>query len=323
MKKFVSNILDWVRDRVQKNPRVFVVLCLAVFELFCVYLVWRFSDDLGGLGQFVSRLARNTTVAAALFSAPVAFLIWAFRNHDKQKDIETAEKQNDIKEKELDLKTFTQFQQWACDTENPDLQVVAINQLCPYVLGEHGESFKRPTFILLKTLWFNLVKKQVEKWDDRFDLKAAQNWREELRKITNTPLGESINYALLQKKGQVFRDHEKELSRACFAGLNFNLPNLDQPIDLSGLNMKGIILCGSYMRSVSLEDSDLSWANLSAAKFENCKMNNTNLDQTDLIYPHFVGIDFSRAKLPIWFYDLENYCFPACKGHKKDQQPQP
>lgn len=329
MKNWVKQIWTWADQN-----RTLSVLVLAVFELLVLFLIWRgfacwfdcwfdwVCSLFVGVRDFLKVIFKNATLAAALFSAPIAYLIWAFRNNDKQREIN----QKDI---ELDEKTFNQLQQWACDTSNPDLQVVAINQLCPYVLGEHGERFKRPTFILLKTLWFNLVKEHLEKIEEEYLLreyeekfqklfekpadyfnsgecfKMTQNWKEELRQITKTPLGQAINYALLQKKGQVFRDHEKELPTACFAGLRFGLPNLDQPINLSGLDMRGIDLRGAKLslsdptnlKKHNLKSVILKHANLSLADFYNCDMENADLSYANTDYAVFNWVNLVGANL--------------------------
>jgi uncharacterized protein YjbI with pentapeptide repeats len=337
MKKVFEIIWTWA-----KNNRTSAVLGLAVIELLLLCLVWRgfecwfdwFCHPFVGFRDFLKVIFKNSPLTAALFSAPIAYLIWAFRDHDKQEDIRNAKKQNEIKENELkqkdeqhhldlDSKTFNQLQQWACDTSNPDLQVVAINQLCPYVLGEHGDRFKRPTFILLKTLWFSLVKEQVEKWDDQFNewkkkfdsttqISLSQNgwqnkqlqiglipsqkpindWKNQLDQISSIPLAQAINYALVQKNGKVLRDHFKELPKACFAGLNFYLPNVDQPIDLSGLDMREIDLRGTDMRSALLQEADLSYA-----KLQNCILWRANLNLANLKYTNLSQANLREGNL--------------------------
>jgi uncharacterized protein YjbI with pentapeptide repeats len=313
-----------------------------------------------------------------------AFVLWWFRDINKRHEIENARK-------DTNLKDFQQICQWAAgehlkdrnpivvycrpqnkrlktqtqsneglDDLNDTLRISAVHQLAAFVRGDFGEHFKRPAFVLLKTLWLNLVKEHLEKWDDKFDKypqefnefnyspetdkhvlaphieyikqfgfvpykvireqpigKEIQKWRDELKRITQTPLGHAINYALVQKNGKVLRDHAKDLPNACFAGLNFNLPNVDQPIDLSGLDMSGIDmrwsdidntlfnnsilikskLIYSVLKNINLTNANLTGIDLRHSYISDSKLLGTILCESNLENTHLLDVDLSNANI--------------------------
>jgi uncharacterized protein YjbI with pentapeptide repeats len=133
-----------------------------------------------------------------LAGAPIAFLLWKFRDANALWQIEN-------QRKDTNLKDFQQLSQWASglhliegkeintETRNATgltitkeiernikpqinwshslsmrdgasgLQISAIHQLTGFLSGDFGKQFVKPTFILLKSLWQALVQTELEK----------------------------------------------------------------------------------------------------------------------------------------------------------------
>jgi hypothetical protein len=80
-------------------------------------------------------------VSSLLITAPILFVIWAFRDHNRLRELENQRKDTNLKE-------FQRLQEWATNSEknNVALQISALHSLRGYLKGEYGESFRRGAF---------------------------------------------------------------------------------------------------------------------------------------------------------------------------------
>lgn len=159
------------------------------------------------------------TLITALFSAPILFLIWRFRDQNATQQIEN-------QRKDINLKEFQKIAEWVSglhlveneitekETKESDdvksekttkytlpdesrsiptfsksdgavgLQIAAIHSLLPFFRGEHGESFRRPALNLLTSAWLALQQKDLLVLEELDDLKqkgelSDSEWQQE------------------------------------------------------------------------------------------------------------------------------------------------
>lgn len=75
--------------------------------------------------------------------APIAFIVWVFRDQNRLRELSNARKDTNLKE-------FQQLQEWATGfgkaKDNEALQISALHSLRGYLKGEYGEDFRRGAF---------------------------------------------------------------------------------------------------------------------------------------------------------------------------------
>ena len=156
-----------------------------------------------------------------IVSAPVAFVIWHFRDENNRQQIEN-------QRKDINLKEFQKLSEWVSGAHLPEiktvskttqkssskdgaeiieqttelseeyakkpntadfdtfskrdgaiaLQISAIYNLLPFFRGDHGESFRRPAFNLLKSAWQAMQQDSLKKLDEGnlFYFRARENF---------------------------------------------------------------------------------------------------------------------------------------------------
>lgn len=323
------------------NLRWLVLLFIA---LITYWLVRKYLPDFK-----ISKIARlsnasDATVMLALIGAPVAYVIWWFRDANARQQIEN-------QRKDVNLKDFQRLAEWAAGMHLPEnkvttsekeikakanpsietltstetsaiptstlihtpsrregaasLQIAAIYQLQAFLQGEYGRYFQRPAFQLLKSIWLALVSQHLEKIEYIYDLdnisspkdiKAIKekllSWRTELMSITNSPLGRTINVAVGTQQGWLLRTHKGDLPNAVFTGYNSQLAAITQPLELDGLDLRGIQFQGANLSSARLQNTNLKWAKLQVTYMNRALLQGANLEETNL-----QGADLSRAQL--------------------------
>lgn len=158
------------------------------------------ADDLRALRDS----SGSWTLITALISAPIAFVIWLFRDINNLWQIEN-------QRKDINLKDFQKLAEWAsglhlvedkvitteklvsggasetittCESTglpsdvvlstpsrregSASLQVAAVVQLQAFLRGEFGHQFEKPAFTLLTSIWMALMQKHVDAWQDEF-----------------------------------------------------------------------------------------------------------------------------------------------------------
>ncbi|HHE3463255.1 hypothetical protein [Pasteurella multocida] len=128
------------------------------------------------------------TLITAIITAPIAFIIWVFRDINSTQQIENQRKDINLKEfqkiaewvsglhliedevtekiaNQTEQETTKKYTQQSENLSIPTfskkdgavgLQIAAIYNLLPFYRGEHGESFKKPAFNLLKSAWLSM-----------------------------------------------------------------------------------------------------------------------------------------------------------------------
>ena len=269
-----------------------------------------------------------------IVSAPVAFVIWHFRDENNRQQIENQRKDINLKEFQKlsewvsgahlpEIKavskttqkssskdgaieqTTEQSEEYAKKTDTADfdtfskrdgavaLQISAIYNLLPFFRGDYGESFRLPAFNLLKSAWQAMQQDSLNQLEvDNLSDEKRTEIIVDLVKKANRPIGVALTHILLSlNQGNTklnLRDFPEMLPNICLAGMNFSLGGVSEIAkDLSGLNLNGIDLRGSFSIEVQFQGSQLfmaklQYAQLSSVNFQNADLSLANLQNADL-----------------------------------------
>ena len=271
-----------------------------------------------------------------IVSAPVAFVIWHFRDENNRQQIEN-------QRKDINLKEFQKLSEWVSGAHLPEiktvskttqksslkdgvevvektterseeyskkpdtadfdtfskwegavaLQISAIYNLLPFFRGDYGESFRLPAFNLLKSAWQAMQQDSLNQLEvDNLSDEKRTEIIVDLVKKANRPIGVALTHILLSlNQGNTklnLRDFPEMLPNICLAGMNFSLGGVSEIAkDLSGLNLNGIDLRGSFSIEVQFQGSQLfmaklQYSQLSSVNFQNADLSLANLQNADL-----------------------------------------
>ncbi len=240
-----------------------------------------------------------------LVSAPVAFVIWLFRDTDKRADIENARGTLLHARQEMRLEDRQKWIEWAC-SDKPDtntLRLVAVAQLGAYAQGRFGQEFRENTFVLLLQLWADWVRDYLE-----------GDPLEKLKSRAAEPYAQALTRALAGDGGATMRQFKRYLPDCCLAGMNFNLPGMPK-MDLSGCDfshadLRAITLQYANLKSSRFWAADLSsveigCSDLSGAAFAAAVLKSAYLDTNTLNGAFFHGSILDKATL-VFLLNSEN-----------------
>ena len=322
--------------------RAFFIISVAFIEFILVYCIsddkW-FNDTMKFVGD--NKLG---TVAAVAFASPVAYVIWYIRDANRLAEIQN-------KRHDTFLKDFHKIEEWATalpqveeekrenieteqepktelaskKKEKPSItQIAAIHQLRPYLLGNMGKDFQRPTFEIYKALLDSWQLKEEEEGKKRnaIDIPAYINairqiifeeidffrkvpWKEEGQRGEN----EYQENLLKELDLKYFHLNNKNLAGLNLMGaklsgaalLDANLRHADlRHVDLRDGNLlsadlRGANLIGTNLQSAKLQGADLRSANLMSAKVQGAEFEDANLQGADLRFINGGSAFFTRA----------------------------
>ena len=166
------------------------------------------------------------------------------------------------------------------------LQISAIYNLLPFFRGDYGESFRLPTFNLLKSAWQVLQQDELNELNklslrkENFSIER-NNIIKNLRQKALSPIGISLTHVLLSKNRentQLNLQNFLETMRLnlCLAGMNLS------GVDLSGANLSRADLSRADLSGANLFGADLSRADLSRARLFDTNLFDAQLYETDL-----------------------------------------
>ena len=286
-----------------------------------------------------------------IVSAPVAFVIWHFRDANNRQQIEN-------QRKDINLKEFQKLSEWVSGTHLPEiktvskttqksssedgveiteqtteqseeyakkpdaadfdtfskrdgavaLQISAIYNLLPFFRGDYGESFRRPTFNLLKSAWQAMQQDSLNQLEmDNLSDEEQEKIFDELKKRAASPMGVALTKVLLslnqENKKLNLRDFPEMLPNICLAGMNFRLNGVNEIArDLSGLNLNGADFRGALLAMTKFQNSvliqaKLNKANLIAIHLQNADLEEANLQGAMLYYAILQATDLIKANL--------------------------
>jgi len=145
------SLTDWLKTHLPRPIFVFAV-SLAVIASMALA-----SIPLGNIGEKLRALlngkgeALSWQTALILFGAPIAFILWTFRDFNVQATLENQRKDINLKEfQEIQMRAAGALAENLPDEARQTMQVAAIHQLLPFLCGDYGASFRRPAWEVLK-----------------------------------------------------------------------------------------------------------------------------------------------------------------------------
>lgn len=219
--------------------RIILVLSFAVFS-YCILHYLAYSDEpiIDVLKSKIDDSRGLWTLITAIITAPIAFIIWVFRDINAKQQIENQRKDINLKEfqkiaewvsglhfiedevtekivnqteQEITRKYTQQSEKLSIPTFSKKdgavgLQIAAIYNLLPFYSGVYGESFKKPALNLLLSAWLALQQKEVKNLENLDILTNSQDFDNTVKKIQEngrSPIGIAITHVLLADGGNI------------------------------------------------------------------------------------------------------------------------
>lgn len=263
----------------------------------------------------------SKTAIATLIASPIAFLIWSFRNHDKKKDQQHTEE--NIRQSD-----FHKLEEWATTLQvgdsknnidklgNKTLQISAIYQLVPFLKGEYGERFMRPTMEIYRSL--------LSSWRNDKPCSLLTFWR----RYTVSKLSKNQNIVLIpdyikaihtifREESEFFRNfHNMNICKRSgwipLKGVDLKYVNL-QNVNLNGINLEKANLTGAILDRITLINADLKGINLSESYIMNTSLRKAKLQGAILERAFLLEVELTKANLLSFkeyvFYDDYSYSY--------------
>jgi hypothetical protein len=322
-------VFVFLRD---KFMRAGLVLLIVIVEVMAIYWFGQSSFTQPFINQCkqpneICNIIINSrgawTLITLIVSAPVAYVIWFFRDANTQKQIEN-------QRKDVNLKEFQKIAEWvsgghlveekitekskttkedseqetACEySRQPEkqniatfskqdgavgLQIAAIYMLLPFYRGDHGEDFRRPAFNLLTATWLSLFSK-------------VENIQEG-QALAEKPLAVAITEVFFAEGGLVYSTEAKYkhlLVNLYLPFVDLTLPGLSEKAlrVFAGKNCRGIDLHGAILQETYLENADLKGTNLWGVNFTEANLRKVDLRWANLRGAKLWGTDLREADL--------------------------
>ncbi|UBU75186.1 pentapeptide repeat-containing protein [Pasteurella multocida] len=318
--------------------RISLVLFFAVLS-YCILYYLAYSDEpiIEVLKNKIGDSRGLWTLITAIITAPIAFIIWVFRDINAKQQIEN-------QRKDINLKEFQKIAEWVSglhliedevtekivnQTEQEKtrkytqqsehlsistfskkdgavgLQIAAIYNLLPFYRGEHGESFKKPALNLLLSAWLALQQKEVKNLENFDVLTNRLDFDNTVKKIQEngrSPIGIAITHVLLADGGEHLVQYPEVFPNLCLAGMDFHLPGLDKNVLSLFINIKskdcsGINLMAANLNNVRLEGASLENASLGGASLNGASLYKASLNGASLYKASLEGARLNWASL--------------------------
>ena len=254
------------------------------------------------------------SITTLVITAPIAFIIWIFRDKNKLLELENARKDTNLKE-------FQQLQRWATgniegDKDNKDnkiaLQISALHSLRAYLKGEYGESFRRGAYEIFRASLATqhqkiLAKVKVKDLTTAIDgcpltkqlnIIASEEWFNLLINHNFPTNNISLLGVDLHQKYLHHRTYGKtlDLQSAQLQGASLEKAQL-QGADLQWAQLQGADLCGAQLQEANLQSAQLQGAYLKRAKLQGADLSGAKLQGADLLMAQLQGANLCVAKL--------------------------
>ena len=291
-----------------------VILAGILSVPFTLFIVWITNKILGiyfdtSISQILEPRG-SWTLITLIFSAPVALVVWHFRDVNTKEQIENHKQQVENQRKDINLKEFQKIAEWLSgihisennNKENYEdnikqlnvnsmtynkhdgaisLQIASIHSLLPFYRGDYGESFKKPALNLLKSAWHILHYNDLQELKECEDIEDARRLVHNINKRSHDAFGSSLMQVLLADGGKYLHQHPEVFSLICLSGINLYLPGLHD-------NIREILFC---------ELKDASDVQLQAAFLERTTFAESNMKRANFQYSRLQGSYFSACKL--------------------------
>lgn len=248
-----------------------------------------------------------------LVSAPILFILWVLRDHNRLREIENQRKDTNLKE-------FQQLQQWATgntgsvkdDHEaHTALRISALHSLRGYLKGEYGEDFRRPAFEIFASVLATEHEKILEE---------VKEWSrsEILDRIEKSPLVKQLNRIASEEWFNLLINHTFPTATISLVGVDLSKRYLQNKsfskrLDLSESSLIRANLSNAYMRNVYLYGAHLQGVDMEEAQLQNADLSFANLEQVNLSESSLQGVFLFGANLR-----LANMSFAKAQGAMMD-----
>lgn len=314
-------ILSWVCFG-KKWSNVLKVFCAGTFSIVIFDILFNWFE-------FYSKDSIDTLSAGfwnfiiLIVSAPVAFVIWHFRDENNRQQIEN-------QRKDINLKEFQKLSEWVSGAHLPEIKTVSKTtqkssskdgaEITEQTTEQSEEYAKKPntadfdTFskregavaLQISAIYnllpffrgdygesfrlpaFDLLKStwQIMQQDSLTKFENTENVSE-LRQKAKSPLGIALTHVLLSSHKDnnqiILRDFYKILPSICLAGMDFNL-GADESVVIN-------------LSDLNFNGADFRGAVLEKVNFQKSKLHNAQLQWVDLNLAHLQEADLMGAKL--------------------------
>jgi uncharacterized protein YjbI with pentapeptide repeats len=227
--------------------------------------------------------------------APIAFIVWFFRDQNHLRALSNARKDTNLKE-------FQQLQEWATGSgeakDNEALQISALHSLRGYLKGEYGEDFRRGAF----EIFTSALRAQHQKIlvDINNEQKPAVNSIKTA--IENDELCKQLNRIAQEDWFNLLINHNFPTATISLVGVDLSNKYLrckqyGTPLNLSSANLQGVDLRWAQLQGVDLYKAQLQGADLRWAQLQGVDLYKAQLQGADLRWAQLQGADLSWAQL--------------------------
>lgn len=239
------------------------------------------------------------TLFTLIVSAPVAFMIWSFRDRNATDQINNSRKDTNLKE-------YHKIVEWITNKDSSDeLKISAIYYLRRFY-EDKSLGFQLAALHLLLSTWESMQKNELEKLKTVNDKAEAKSIINSLRENGNSPLGMAITKVLLSNEGECILAYPEVFPGICLAGMNFYSPGLSNNIanklfNNEKIKYSEIQLQGCQFRHIDLKNVDFSNSNLFGTEWDIDELidssywNNVNFSKCDFRYSELCGISLKKC----------------------------
>lgn len=286
MKDFWNQIPNWIKVILSSLISIFI---LVHFESLYSLFSYVSNDEIIKQGGF-------WTLFSLIFSAPIAFAIWSFRDRNATDQINNSRKDTNLKE-------YHKIVEWITSKDSSEeLKISAIYYLKRFY-EDKSLGFQQAALHLLLSTWESMQKNELEKLQKVDDSEEARAIIYSLRENANSPLGIAITNVLLSNNGECILAYPEVFSSMCLAGMNFYLPSLPNDIanklfNNKNINYSGIQLQGCEFKRLNLDDIVFYNSNLLGTKWGIEKsQNDVFLNGIDFIECEFKYSEFYKVSI--------------------------
>ena len=283
----------------KKHHRWGIIIITAILEILFIIIFW---------STFNTLLTKEWTkpLITMLFAAPVAFWLWFFKNHDRQRDINHHERDLTLKENNDVWNNLVKFQDIINDKTASDAKKATA------ILGL-GEFYNHKDFkfvrqvhtlfkVYLKEFWKNNA--NIREYETAFHKNESINLPEYIKAIH-----EVIQRQSNEKLGD--RNFFHQYNDLSFDRFQLQFANLDSTnleeasfeyaslycASLSNVNLNCANLQHITLNAANLEDTNLKEAQLQDAHLVEANLKNTDLTHANLYAADLSGTNLIGAKL--------------------------
>ncbi len=308
--------------------RIFWVIAFTILSFVFFWFIYENPYESEIIKKITTDAKSIISITTLTITAPIAFIIWIFRDKNKLLELENARKDTNLKE-------FQQLQRWATgniegDKDNQDnkiaLQISALHSLRAYLKGEYGDSFRRGAYEIFRAslaTQHQKILKQVNEGEFE-NITIA---------INSCQLTKQLNIIASEEWFNLLINHNFPTNNISLLGVNLSKSYLHHRIygkildlegaQLQGANLRGARLQGANLSNARLQGADLReaelqganlWsaqlqgANLAGAQLQGADLREAQLQGAGLVCARLQGVDLLNARLQganLWFAQLQ------------------